>query len=99
MGDPVVDNLILDLLAWVANRDRSYQETIDAWRTSCPRLPVWEEANDQGLVAFEVVDGLQLVRLTQRGHKLLEQRVVKALSSSFRAPYKLSRSTVDRGNS
>jgi hypothetical protein len=60
-GDPVIHNLILGLLAWLANRDRSYRETIDVWRTSCPRLPVWEEANDQGLVALEVVDGLQLV--------------------------------------
>jgi D-3-phosphoglycerate dehydrogenase len=51
MSDSVVENLILDLLEWLAKRDRSYDETIDAWRTSCPQLPVWEETNDRGFVA------------------------------------------------
>ena len=51
MGDSVTESLILDLLEFVANGGRSYEEVMDAWRTSCPRLPVWEEANDRGLVA------------------------------------------------
>jgi len=38
MTDQVVENLILDLLEWLRVRDRSYEETIDAWRTSCPKL-------------------------------------------------------------
>ncbi|MCA9291341.1 MAG: hypothetical protein KDA25_09435 [Phycisphaerales bacterium] len=42
--------LLVDLLAWIAARPRTYAETMDAWRTSCPRLPVWEEANDRGFV-------------------------------------------------
>ncbi len=29
---------------------RPYDEVMDAWRTSCPRLPVWETANELGLV-------------------------------------------------
>ena len=48
-ADPV-ENLILDLLEWLAVRDRTYEEVMAAWRTSCPRLPVWEEANDRGLL-------------------------------------------------
>jgi len=43
-----VDALILDLLEWVGNGSRPYAEVIEAWRTSCPRLPVWEEANERG---------------------------------------------------
>jgi hypothetical protein len=43
MGDSVMESLILDLLEWLVKRDRSYEEVMDAWRTSCPRLPVWEE--------------------------------------------------------
>jgi hypothetical protein len=31
-----VEPLILDLIEWVANRDRSYEEVMEAWRTSCP---------------------------------------------------------------
>jgi hypothetical protein len=44
-----VENLILDLLEWVARSEHTYHETFDAWRTSCPRLPVWEEATVAGL--------------------------------------------------
>ena len=50
MADTVVEALILDLLEWVTRRDRTYEEVMEAWRTSCPRLTVWEEANDRGLV-------------------------------------------------
>jgi hypothetical protein len=42
--------LVLDLVEWVARRPRSYAEVMDAWRTSCPRLTVWEDALEQGLV-------------------------------------------------
>jgi len=41
-----VDALILDLLEYVAREERSYDEVIEAWRTSCPKLPVWEEASE-----------------------------------------------------
>jgi len=47
MGDSVMESLILDLLEWLVKRDRSYEEVMDVWRTSCPRLPVWEDANDR----------------------------------------------------
>jgi hypothetical protein len=46
-----VESLILDLLEWVGPRPRPYAEVLDAWRTSCPRLPVWEDANDRGFIA------------------------------------------------
>jgi hypothetical protein len=49
MADPV-EALILDLLEWIGPNARPYREVIDAWRTSCPRLPVWEEANDRGFI-------------------------------------------------
>lgn len=45
--------LVTDLVEWVAKAPRSYAEVMDAWRTSCPRLPIWEEAVDRGLVARE----------------------------------------------
>jgi hypothetical protein len=49
MSDPV-EPLILDLLEWIGPRSRAYAEVLEAWRTSCPRLPVWEEANERGFV-------------------------------------------------
>jgi hypothetical protein len=74
MADTVVESLILDLLQWLASADRSYEEVMDAWRTSCPRLPVWEEANDRGLVVRESVNGRCVVRITPSGRDLLVHR-------------------------
>lgn len=69
-----VENLILDLLEWVGRQTRTYQETMDAWRTSCPRLPVWEDANDRGLVETTPANGHSLVRLTPAGLAFLKQQ-------------------------
>jgi DNA-binding PadR family transcriptional regulator len=69
-----VENLILDLLEWVGRRERTYQETMEAWRTSCPRLPVWEDATDRGLVETEHASGRSIVRVTPSGLAFLRER-------------------------
>lgn len=69
-----VENLILDLLEWVAMRDHTYDDTIDVWRTSCPRLTIWEDANDRGLVETVTIDGTRRVRVTPAGMELLRQK-------------------------
>jgi hypothetical protein len=46
----VVEPLVLDLLEWIGREPRPYSEVIEVWRTSCPRLAVWEEANARGFV-------------------------------------------------
>ena len=74
MPDFVVENLILDLLEWLGKQDRTYEETMEAWRTSCPKLPVWEDATDRGLVSMDVNQGRNTVRITTAGLALLEQR-------------------------
>jgi len=66
-----VENLILDLLEWVARKERTYNETMEAWRTCCPRLPVWEDANDSGLIETTSSSGRLIVRLTAKGAGLL----------------------------
>ena len=45
-----LDPLVLDLVEWVARQPRPYAEVMAAWRTSCPRLTVWEDAVDRGYV-------------------------------------------------
>jgi D-3-phosphoglycerate dehydrogenase len=82
MGDSVTKSLILDLLEWLVRRDRSYEEVMDAWRTSCPRRPVWEDANDRGLVMKEQVQGRCIVRITSSGLALLEQRRLRKPEAS-----------------
>jgi hypothetical protein len=62
--------LMLDLVAFVADRPRPYAEVLDAWRTSCPRLTVWEDAVDAGLVRLE--DGT--VQATAAGRAALARR-------------------------
>jgi len=69
-----VDNLLLDLVEWVGMKERSYQEALDVWRTSCPKLPVWEEAIDQGLLERDFANGRWLVRVTPAGLALLQER-------------------------
>lgn len=68
--------LLLQFLAWIADRPRCYAETIAAWRTSCPRLQVWEDATDCRLVALEAAasgstQGEAAVVLTAVGRAML----------------------------
>ena len=58
--DPV-PALILDLLEWIGPGARPYSEVIEAWRTSCPRLPVWEEANARGFLVHGRREGIGAV--------------------------------------
>jgi hypothetical protein len=69
-----VESLVLDLLEWLASSERSYEEVMDAWRTSCPRFPVWENAIERKLVAKEHTNGRTIVKLTSAGLELLKQR-------------------------
>jgi hypothetical protein len=69
-----VDALIFDLLEYVAFKERGYTEVIEAWRTSCPRLPVWEEANERGLITRVRTNGPAVVQIAAAGAALLEQR-------------------------
>ena len=69
-----VQNLILDLVEWVERTERTYEDTMDAWRTSCPRLPVWEDASERGLVERTVANGRVMVRATSSGLALLKER-------------------------
>lgn len=77
MADAVVEALILDLLEWLAKGERSYEEVMEAWRTSCPKLPVWEDANDRGLVVRDESDGRCVIRITASGLALLERHKLR----------------------
>jgi hypothetical protein len=68
----VADPLVLDLVEWVAREPRLYAEVIAAWRTSCPRLTIWEDAVDRGYVAREAVGDVGVkVAITECGEKFL----------------------------
>ena len=69
--------LTLELLVWVARCPRTYADAMEAWRTSCPRFPIWEDALDDGLIEVEHTTGLpsgqRPVTLTASGRALLER--------------------------
>jgi len=67
-----IDALILDLLEWIGPSPRPYAETLEAWQTSCPRLPVWEDVNDRGLITRHRAAGRgALVSVSAAGIELL----------------------------
>ena len=72
------DPLVLDLVQWVAREPRTYAEVIDAWKTSCPHLTVWEDAVDQGFVTRRNIGARgTIVVVTAAGHALLAAQPVE----------------------
>jgi len=69
-GMDTLTPLICDLLEWLAREPRTHAEVMDGWRTSCPRLPVWEEATDKGYVARRG----RFVEVTPQGRSFLVER-------------------------
>jgi hypothetical protein len=67
--------LTRDFLTWLAARPRTYGETMEVWRTSCPRFSIWEDALEEGLVCLEAAPGVSFdeaaVVITERGRSLL----------------------------
>jgi len=64
--------LTLQFLAWLSERPRSYGEAMDAWRTSCPRLSIWEDAMDEGLIELGTGRWRERhVRVTAKGRAFL----------------------------
>ncbi|MGI9523333.1 MAG: hypothetical protein ACR2PG_16995 [Hyphomicrobiaceae bacterium] len=68
-----LDPLVLDLVEWVAREPRPYRDVLDTWRTSCPRLTVWEDAVDRGLLTRLLCDGREMVVVTDDGRAFLCQ--------------------------
>jgi hypothetical protein len=66
----ILDPLVRDLVEWVAKAPRTHAEVIDAWRTSCPRLTVWEDAVDRGLLMRKPAGRGEV---TEAGRRFLRQ--------------------------
>jgi hypothetical protein len=68
--------LTLQMLEWVAERPRTYEEAMEAWKTSCPRLSIWEDALLDQLIALSFVEtrerAASIVAVTESGRALLE---------------------------
>ncbi len=67
-----VSRLMLDFLAWVSSRPRTYHEAMEAWQSTCPRHTTWEDAIIAGLIEVRGEGDQAAVRLTPRGEEFLE---------------------------
>jgi hypothetical protein len=77
------DPLVFDLVQWVARAPRTYAEVIDAWKTSCPRLTIWEDAIDQGFITRKSIGARgTIVVVTGAGRALLEGRTANSAISA-----------------
>jgi hypothetical protein len=47
---------------------------MDAWRTSCPRLTIWEDALDLGLLAVSRSAKGSIVEITPAGRRFLSDQ-------------------------
>lgn len=75
-------HLTAQFLFWLSERPRTYGVVMDVWRTSCPRLSVWEDAVSEGLVRLG--DGSfrdRQVVLTERGQSYLTNRATGAAAA------------------
>jgi hypothetical protein len=69
--------LMLEFLAWVADRRRTYDEAMEAWQSHCPRQTIWEDAIIDGYIQLSSVDSIHdaEVTLTPRGRALHEKEL------------------------
>jgi hypothetical protein len=82
-----LDPLIRDFLEWIGPRPRPYAEVMEAWRTSCPRLTVWEDSIDRGFVARANADGNgRMVAITGAGREFLAEHGRMAPGAMRAAP-------------
>lgn len=66
-----MNDLVLDLLEWLKTGPKPYDEVMEAWRTSCPRLTVWEDATDAGYVERHPEGGTTIIKLSDSGRRYL----------------------------
>ena len=80
MRDDIVESLLLDMIEWIGRDPRPYSDVMAAWRTSCPQLPVWEEADERGFIHRHVgPNGASMVSVTGRGWSFHRAHRVNAL--------------------
>ena len=70
--------IMIQFLAWVADRPRTYSQTMEAWHSTCPRLSVWEDAIIDRLVRIDN-DADRAVVLTAQGRAILKKASADAL--------------------
>jgi hypothetical protein len=68
-SSPAVDRLMIQFLAWIAAQPRTYAQAMEAWKSTCPRLSIWEDALAEELIRVDHED--PHVKLTPRGRAMI----------------------------
>jgi hypothetical protein len=89
-----VESLVLDLLEWIGPEPRPYDDVLESWRTSCPRLPVWEDANERGLVKCHRDRDGRFVSVTSAGWQHLQEHRPRSTGQLFGTTLKSSPSVI-----
>lgn len=63
--------LMIEFLGWISIRPRTYAHVMEAWRSTCPRQTVWEDALIDELIEVGNGDSARVV-LTPRGRGVLD---------------------------
>ena len=86
-----LDALTLQLLTWLAAKSRTYGEAMGAWRTNCPRMPIWEDAIGDGLIRLENGGAMRDARvvLTDRGRAAMTEASALAEAPVRRAGHRI----------
>jgi hypothetical protein len=80
--EPQPSLIMMQFLQWVADRPRTREDVMEAWRSSCPRFPVWEDARAEGLIRqCGGARGEHRVELTERGRAALERAAAMSASA------------------
>ena len=67
------EHLTLQMLEWIVEQPREYREVVSVWKTSCPRLAIWEDACAAGLIKMQPKS--TLVFISRAGQNFLRQRI------------------------
>ena len=69
------ETLVLDLVEWIAKQPRPYADVMEAWRTSCPRFPIWEDVVELGFVTRVNGEGPgEMIHVTLAGQTFLRSQ-------------------------
>ncbi len=61
--------LTRQMLEWIGSGSRPYRDVMEAWRTSCPRLSIWEDACIDGLIDRDAAGNISV---SAKGRALLD---------------------------
>jgi hypothetical protein len=70
-----MNGVMREFLTWIARCQRTEADVMEAWRSTCPRLTLWEDALAAQLVKVERGVGMRMgearVTLTPRGQAVV----------------------------